>query len=401
MVPADAAVHPPREATTAPPVAPLPHWRALPPPRHGLTAIVVVPARNEAARIGQALEALATQRDLAGEALPHSAFEILVLVNNSDDGTAAIARLVARDHPALVCHVVEAALEAPQANVGYVRRQLMDAGLDRLRRAGGSPRAVIASTDGDSRVAPDWLAAQLAAIDAGADAVGGRIVGEPVDASLLGVRRAQRVDLAHALLRSRLESALLPDAADPWPRHHQHFGASLAVTARAYADVGGVPTVPFLEDEALVQALRRRDWAVRHCPRVRVGTSSRFDGRAEVGLAWQLRQWADRTSEYHDAMVEPAGSWIEGLGALAELRRRRTTGAAGDPMLDARLGVATGVSASLLAAGGPFGAMRETVEQLRREALVACGGLVPLSIDLPDLRAACRRLARPSRTVRA
>ena len=31
---------------------------------------------------------------------------------------------------------------------------------------------------------------------------------------------------------------------DPWPRHYQHFGASLAVTADAYRRAGGLPPVP-------------------------------------------------------------------------------------------------------------------------------------------------------------
>ncbi len=61
------------------------------------------------------------------------------------------------------------------AHVGHARRLLKDDACHRLLRL-GRPRGVIASTDGDSRVAPTWLAATLAEIAHGADAVGGRIV---------------------------------------------------------------------------------------------------------------------------------------------------------------------------------------------------------------------------------
>ena len=378
------------------PVPPLSQWRALPEPHRGLDAVVVVPARNEEARIGPALRALAAQRGLDGAPLLHRRYEVLVLVNNSEDGTAAAVARVAREHPTLALRAIDATLEPTQANIGFVRRQLMDEALRRLSRADASPRAVIASTDGDSRVAPDWLAAQLAEVAAGADVVGGRIVGDPGDAPHArdrAVLRAQRRDLAHALMRSRLESVWLPDEADPWPRHHQHFGASLAVTVRAYVDVGGVPLVPFLEDEALAAALRRHDWRMRHSLRVRVSTSSRLDGRAEVGYAWQLRQWADRTSDFHDPLVERAGSWIAGLAALAELRRRRAAGERGDLALDARLQVPCGLSESLLGAGGPFGAMREAVARERQVAVsAASGAMLPLSASLADLRIATRAL---------
>ncbi|MEJ7661828.1 MAG: hypothetical protein WKG07_20740, partial [Hymenobacter sp.] len=61
----------------------------------------------------------------------------------------------------------------------------------------------------------------------------------------------------------------------------QHFGASLALTARAYRRVGGLPVVRYLEDEALCQQLRRHDLRLRHSPRVVVHTSARQCGRVD------------------------------------------------------------------------------------------------------------------------
>jgi len=47
-------------------------------------------------------------------------------------------------------------------------------------------------------------------------------------------------------LLAELEGWLDPDPADPLPRHHQHFGASLAVTVDAYRRAGGLPSMPGL-----------------------------------------------------------------------------------------------------------------------------------------------------------
>jgi len=50
----------------------------------------------------------------------------------------------------------------------------MDAACARLLQV-GRPEGIIACTDADTVVAPDWLAAQLRAVSEGAWAIGGRI----------------------------------------------------------------------------------------------------------------------------------------------------------------------------------------------------------------------------------
>lgn len=287
-------------------------WSLLPPPAPTLRCVVVIPVRNEAALLPRTLRALAEQ-----VGVPDGCFEVLVLANNCSDATASRGRnaalslmLMGRRVP---IHVVEVAWPRRRANVGGARRALMDEAARRIARVKRHD-GVILSTDGDTRVDPDWLAATLAAIDAGADAVGGRILTETEVGWPAGMVRLQRLDHAYLLLRSRLESLIDPDASDPWPRHHQHFGASLAVRADVYRRIGGLPRVPHLEDAALYHALRRRDLRVRHCPRVRVWTSGRFDGRCEVGLAHQLRIWADQTSEQCEPYVmDPAAEQREWL----------------------------------------------------------------------------------------
>ena len=276
-------------------------WRALPPPAPGLRAVVVLPARNELLLLPGALRALRA-------ALPEAGADVLVLANNCSDATAAAARAVAAE-PGCPVHVRETRFAPARANVGHARRSLMDAAAARLEATGRGvgEHGVIANTDADSRVEPGWLRATLAAIDSGADAVGGRLLTLPGSAPPPAVARLQRLDDAYRLLRSRLESLIDPDPGDPWPRHHQHFGASLALRVGAYRRVGGLPRVAWLEDEALVQRLRLDDAVLRHSPDVRVRTSGRFDGRAPVGLAWQLREWsAQADAQRLPSVVDPA-----------------------------------------------------------------------------------------------
>ncbi len=80
--------------------------------------------------------------------------------------------------------------------------------------------------------------------------------------------------------------------------HHQFSGASLAVTARTYRAVGGLPIGEALEDEALERALEDGGIPILRSRRVRVTTSARTDGRASRGLARDLAlgDWRARRS---------------------------------------------------------------------------------------------------------
>lgn len=284
-------------------------------PAAALRSVVIIPAKDEADNLPQTLAALAAQTTLAGQPLDPATYEVVVLANNCRDATAAVAREVSRSFPELALHVVEITLYHPEAHIGKARRLLMDEACRRLELV-GNPGSFIASTDADTRVAPTWLAATQAALAQGADAVGGRILTEAA-ASNCPVRRCQLQDATYHLLRVRLEHLIDPVATDPWPRHHQHFGASLALTPQAYRQVGGLPVVPYLEDEALYQALLRHDLCLRHSPEVRVYTSSRQQGRVAVGLSWQLRQWAT----LHEAQQEPLVDNPARLAAEWQLRR--------------------------------------------------------------------------------
>jgi glycosyltransferase involved in cell wall biosynthesis len=306
---------------------------------------VVIPARDERECLPAALAALANQVDVAGNPLDPGRFEVIVLVNNAQDDSAEIARAFAARHPALALHVVEVTLEDDLAHVGTARRLLMDEASRRFQWL-AKPRGVIASTDADSRVGRRWVAATLSAIQAGADAVGGRII---VDSGELAahppsVRRYHLLDVGYRSMTAELVALVDPDPLDPWPRHFQHFGPSLAVTTEMYERAGGIPALPWLEDVALVDALLLEDAHLRHDPLVQVVTSARPAGRTGFGFAVQLGMWHDMAL-HSDAFLVEQPSAVE-VRALARRRLRaiwdaggprhalRTTGLAADLCVD-------------------------------------------------------------------
>ncbi len=266
-----------------------------------LLASVVIPAKNEAGVIARALESLARQVDREGHLLDPDCFEILLLVNNSTDNTAEVARQFRREHPSMRLEITERSYAPAQANIGHVRRELMEEASGRLGRG------VILSTDADTEVAADWIAQNLHEIAQGVDAVGGLIRLDLAGRSRLPVRiqKMQRLDNRYRTLVAWLEDQYDPLAYDPWPRHYHHFGSSLAVTVEAYRAVGGLPPEHKLEDVEFYNALIRNDRKFRHSVAVKIRTSARLEGRTAIGLAEQLQRWG---SDEHAGEGTPVDS---------------------------------------------------------------------------------------------
>ncbi len=278
---------------------------AAPPP--ALRACVVIPARNEEARIVRCLEALARQCDLAGAPLPLVSFEIILLLNNCDDSTAQIARKVRQRYPELQLHVAETEYRPPEDHVGKARQALFEAASRRFRFL-ERPRGLILSMDADSRVNPDWIAQNEAEIAKGVDGVGGRILLEPKDLAALPreVRKFFLLDIGYRRALEEMQDLYAPNRHDPFPRHHQHFGSSLAVTASAYERAGGMPLRPFREDVALYRAIVDSGGRFRHSENVRVYTSGRMKGRAHGGLADAIGWWNAQVKAATGVRVESA-----------------------------------------------------------------------------------------------
>ena len=276
---------------------PLPRPPRLPPlpaahPRRRLS--VTVPAKDEAGYITQTLQALARQQDGIGQPLDPTLYEVIVLANNCRDATAEVARAFGRQHPRLRLHVAEITLPPAVAGVGLSRKLMMDAAARRLPSHG-----IIATTDADTRVGARWVAYSLRAFDRGARAVGGRILVPRGERR--GYRKIHLQDVTYRSLRALLETMIDPSPTDPWPRHFQHYGPSLAVRADAYLACGGMPPVKSIEDAAFAWALERTDVEIVHDPSVRVYTSDRGSDRiGGVTFSGALDAWTEMD---HDGRV--------------------------------------------------------------------------------------------------
>jgi hypothetical protein len=270
--------------------------------------------RDEQDHIAACLAALMGQT----EAPDH----ILLLLNNTTDRTADIARRVAaRARPAShvpELHIVERCLPPEQANAGTARRLAMDAAAELV----GS-RGAILTTDADGRVAEDWVARNLAWLRAGMDAVCGMAAIDPVDEAAIPAQLIadDAAETRYTELLDHIDSILDPRPYDAWPRHTHRSGASIAVGAAIYRAVGGMPHVPHGEDRALIDALDRRDCKVRHDRRLEVIVSGRLVGRAEGGMAATISRRMLVQDRWADDRLEAPQAAVRRFRLRAEARR--------------------------------------------------------------------------------
>ena len=277
-------------------------------PSPSLLVSVVVPVRNEAHHLEQTLDALRSQCHADGQPLDPATYEVLLLTNNCTDHSYDVARRYQQRYPSFPLHIANIQLPPGKANIGTVRRLLMDEAYRRLTSASaGAGCGIIASTDGDTVVDRHWLHYITLEIAKGNDAVGGRILTRP-DGSQ--VRLFHLRNVLYRTLIAQAEAVLDPTPHDPWPRHFQHFGASIAVTCQMYQKTGGLPQKPYLEDEAFYKALLRTDAKVRQSPHVKVITSTRQDGRVAIGFSEQLRYWSVMVRLNKCQVAEPAEAVI-------------------------------------------------------------------------------------------
>jgi len=253
---------------------------------------VVVPARDEEALISSCLRSLAEQEDIS-----FAEFEVLLVLDRCTDATEQRALEVAAEYPDLCLY----SLEGPGRGAGHARRVGMEEARGRLMSL-DRPNGLIASTDADTIVASNWLSVQLEAAARGAKAIGGHIeLRDDVDLprGVSGWREEQG--------RLRQSEMLSPPGLDDEPHarteHWRFSGASLALTAVTYQEIGGLEPRAALEDEYLERTLESRGVPIERPLAVRVATSSRLVGRAKRGLARDLAlaSWVrNNTYDAHD-----------------------------------------------------------------------------------------------------
>jgi len=225
---------------------------------------IAIPAHDEAACLDACLDALlAAARD---PALDGEAVRVCIVLDACSDDSAGVVRR--RQSEFAGAGVVLDALEVQARRVGAARaagaRHLLDLGARWL-----------AFTDADTRVASNWLAAQLA-LDA--DVVCGSVA---VDDWSPHAQQAQALrDYFDGFYQDR-------------DGHRHIHGANLGVSAAAYRAVGGFQDVPCHEDVLLVRALEGIGARFAWSARPRVFTSARTDARARGGFGDTLLKMLD------------------------------------------------------------------------------------------------------------
>jgi Glycosyl transferase family 2 len=281
---------------------PLPSSGLAAPIRSGL--VVAIPVKDEEERLPACLRALAHQLDRSGQPIPPTLVRVVLFANNCADQSASLGRSLG-ELWSLDIRVVEASLPPEAAHAGGARRAAMDLAETWLEE-GGEKDGVILTTDADSQVAPSWIAENLAAFEAGAEAVLGRIDldGEGKFLPEALHRRGALEDSYEGML-TEVFWRLDPLEHNPWPHHATISGASLGVTRAAYCRVGRLPRVPLGEDKALVALLSRQDARIRYSPTIRVITSGRTNGRAPGGVADTLAIRSREPEAFCDNALEP------------------------------------------------------------------------------------------------
>ena len=235
-----------------------------------LRAVVVVPARDEEARVGACLDALAAQT------VALDSFAVVVVLDACRDATEQVVASRARD-----TSLELVTIRGLGAGPGWARRLGMDLACA-LLLGRGDGSGLIANTDADTRTAPDWLVRQLQHVGRGARVIAGLIELDELEAAALGdgvlAHRARNAKIRLDAVHGR----------DPTAGHHHFGGASFSVTVDAYRAVGGLEPVAELEDAAFERRLVAHGLPVLRAADVRVRTSARLRGRVPRGLAVDL-----------------------------------------------------------------------------------------------------------------
>ncbi|WP_277020188.1 glycosyltransferase [Paracoccus hibiscisoli] len=256
---------------------------------------IAIPVRDEAVRLPRLLKALA--RAAAGVSLPVRA---VIFANDCTDASADIARAF-RD-ASLEVVAIEAECETSDASAGRARRLAMD--------IAAVPGGLLMTTDADAVPGTMWIRAACQSVQAGADLVCGAISAHAPH--VLATRSGARITHAerrYSAIQHRIRHALDQlagrQAIGALRPHYMESGASMAILADRYLQVGGLPRMDHSEDRALVYRAELHDLIVHYCPTMQARVSARLRGRAMGGMAACLRHRMQQDDPLADQAMLP------------------------------------------------------------------------------------------------
>lgn len=235
-----------------------------------LSVGVVLPVHNEERLLPYALRSL--ERAMRPVVQMGLGCHLVVVLDACTDRSAARVRRWASDarHDATALGTVTGMVDVVSLaarNVGLARRTGCDLLLHRWSHV-PADRIWLATTDADSDVPAEWLAAQVHAWRAGVQLWVGRVAVRSWDGRAAGTAEAWH----------------RRDADEHLPVH----GANLGVDGATYLRAGGFATLATGEDRDLVNRALAQGASARSDPSVRVVTSARRHARAPSGFAQAL-----------------------------------------------------------------------------------------------------------------
>lgn len=254
---------------------------------------ICVPLRDEEALLPGMLIAL----DHALAQVDESGVVVFV-ANDTIDGSIELLRQWAkvRSHTTVV---VDMSLDPIIRSAPYARRLALELG------ALLAPDGHLLTTDADTQVDPDWLAVNLRLLGQGADMVCGKVKLDEGDLAALPTRVHECGKLEDDYSRATVHLWSQWTRSEPATPTLQALGASLAIRAKCYRAVGGLPTPSSGEDKALARLAQAHGFAVVSSAEAHVVTSGRMEGRTTGGVSAALRERATTDNPVLDEDLVP------------------------------------------------------------------------------------------------
>ncbi len=262
------------------------HWRRLPvwePPVSDPPPVfisVLVPARNEAGRIGACL------RSLQRQSLPAGRFEIIVIDDHSTDDTAAVVRAMALPN----LRLLSLAAHLPDEAVHSYKKEALALGVAAARGE------LIVTTDADCQVPPRWLYLLATRYAAGRPA----FLAAPVVLSgeRTAMERFQSLDV--------LGTMVLTGAGIRAGWLHLANGANLAYPRSVFGEVGGFAGIDHLasgDDLLLLQKVVERYPGRIAFVKARAAAVETRAKTTWHGFLQQRLRWATKSAAYRRPQV--------------------------------------------------------------------------------------------------